>query len=119
MAGDDRDDTRTATEDAIEDAAIIAALRLSGIDTGLPRDIAHNLWFPDETSCRRAADLVQKDGRTVVVGPLGDGTGCPMTVFAWHELTPEAIGRMRAHFEAIADGLSGSYQGWAIVGRSP
>lgn len=116
MAGDDLDDPGTATEDATEDAAIIAALRSSGIDTGIPRDIAHNLWFPD-ASCRRAAELVHKEGRTVVVGPRGDGMGCPMTVFAWHELTPDAIGRMRSEFEAVADRLSGSYQGWAIAGR--
>jgi hypothetical protein len=119
MAGDDRDDARTAREDATEDAAIIAALRSSGIDTNVPRDIAHNLWFPDDTSCRRAAELVRKDGRAVVVGPLGDGSGCPLTVLAWHELTPDTVGRLRAEFEAVAVGLSGSYQGWAVAGRSP
>jgi hypothetical protein len=103
-------------EGSAEDRSAITALRDSGIDTGRPRDVAHSLWFPDASSARRATELVRKPGRTVVVGPTSTESGCPVIVFVQQELSPGAIGALRAEFEAVVTGMGGSYQGWSLAG---
>jgi hypothetical protein len=103
-------------EGLAEDRSAITALRASGVDTGRPRDIAHDLWFPDASSARRATELVRKPGRTVVVGPTGAESGCPVIVFVQQELSPGAIGALRAEFEAVVTDMGGSYQGWSLAG---
>lgn len=67
-------------------------------------------------SSQLAVEQVRKRGRTVVVGPTGLASGCPMIVFVQHELTPDAIGTLRAEFEAVARGMGGSYEGWSLAG---
>lgn len=94
----------------------IASLRSAGVDTSQPRDVAHSLLLPDETSSTLVAELVNKSGRAVVVGPTGQGSGCPVVVFVRHELTLEAITPLRDEFEAVAGGLGGSYEGWSLPG---
>lgn len=74
-------------------------------------DVARSLDFPDEASSRLAVELVHTPGRTVVVGPTGQASGCPVIVCVQHELTLDAIGPLRAEFEAVAAETGGSYQG--------
>lgn len=94
----------------------IARLRSAGVDTSQARDIAHSLLMPDETSSTLVAELVNKPGRAVVVGPTGQESGCPVIVFVRHQLTPEAIDPLRAEFEAVAGAIGGSYEGWSLPG---
>ena len=103
-------------EGSAEDRSAITALRATGVDTGRPRDVAHSLWFPDASSARRATELVRKPGRTVVVGPTGAESGCPVIVFVQQELSPGAIGALRAEFEAAVTDMGGTYQGWSLAG---
>ena len=107
---------RTEAEQSTEDQVAIASLRSAGVETSQARDIAHSLRLPDEVSSALVAELLNKPGRAVVVGPIGQQSGCPVIVFVRHELTPEAIGPLRAEFEAVADGLGGSYDGWSLPG---
>lgn len=62
-------------------------------------------------------ELVHTPGRTVVVGPTGQASGCPVIVFVQHELTLDAIGPLRAEFEAVAAETGGSCQGWSLASR--
>ena len=113
----DRPDSDGANAGGLtEDRSDIAALRASGVDTSRQRDVAHNLWFADDTSARHATELVRQRGRTVVVGPTGQEAGCPVIVFVQHELTLLAIGALRAEFEAVAAEMGGSYEGWSLPG---
>lgn len=105
-----------AVEGSAEDRSAIASLRASGIDTNRVRDIAHSLWLPDATSARRAAELVRKPGRTVVVGPTGHESGCPVIVFVQQELSLGALSALRGEFEARVAETGGSYQGWSLAG---
>lgn len=100
-----------------EDRAAIRRLREGGIDVDRPRDVAHSLWLPDETSSRLVAEAVRTSGRTVVSGPASPRSGCPIVVFVHHELEPDVISTLRAEFQAVAEAVGGAYQGWSLPGH--
>lgn len=104
------------TDRSAADQEAIARLRAAGFDTSQPRDIAHSLRLPDHVSDTLVAELVNGPGRAVVVGPHGQGSGCPVIVFVEHALTPEGIAMLRAEMEAVAERMGGRYEGWSLPG---
>jgi putative ABC transport system ATP-binding protein len=108
---------RADAEGMAKDRSAIAALGASGVDITGPRDVAYRLLLPDDVSGRLVAELIHQHGRTVMIDPPGKGAGSLVTVVVHHELTPDAIGGLRAEFEAVAGGMGGSFEGWSIAGE--
>ncbi|HEY6014236.1 MAG TPA: ribonuclease E inhibitor RraB [Candidatus Limnocylindrales bacterium] len=97
------------------DRSTLDRLRASGVDMSRLRDVAHTLQLPNESSARLAAEAVRQPERTVVIGPFGDSSGCPVIVFVQQPLTLDAIETLRNEYRAIATDLGGSYEGWSLA----
>ena len=94
------------------DQLVLAQLRRSGSDLAKPHKIDFFLYFPAQSVAEKASLNIRKAGFEVEVrrAARGDAWLC----FATKTMIPALpdLQRIRQNFMAIADSLSGEYDGW-------
>ena len=105
--------TQFADEATRDDERAIAGLRTAGINLDCARVMVHESSFSTDAEAEFAAELLGRFGRTAEVQADLDRATWMVTVRHEQVITPQAVGRLRAEFEAVVGGLGGSYHGWS------
>jgi hypothetical protein len=101
--------------DADPDSQALNALRDAGSDLSKPHPIEFYLYFPAQTDADDVAVRLREEGFNVTVRLGADDVN--WLVLAQKTLIPEQrlLLDLRSRFEALADSLSGEYDGWEAM----
>ncbi len=94
-----------------QDLERLEELREQGSRLKLPHPVRGHLVFDGETSARKAADLLGKEGFSCTVRSAPDGSWV-LTAIVHVVPTPGALTKLREQFEAVTAAYGGTYRGW-------
>ena len=103
--------TESLNEPAEDDLDRLAELREQGSRLDLPHPVRGFLVFGVETSARRAAEQLQKEGYRCTVRAAADGSWV-ITAIIQVVPTAGAITKLREQFEVVGRDHEGTYRGW-------